>query len=153
MFELSGSVRIQKSIKPTDSATVSAVQLKPTQRTIETQTEVLTPKSPVKETRTIETQTEDEKVSRKTQTETAAGKKRQLSQQAETGSRSKKPFEDLTEAEFLAEDDGDSAQEDAGEDMEHLFRRFLPVTAADPPKPVKPSKPAGKQAGKEKAKK
>jgi len=37
--------------------------------------------------------------------------------------------------------------------MEHLFRRFLPVTAADPPKLVEPSKPAGNQAGKGKAKK
>jgi len=142
------AVNKQKSIKPTDSASVSAVQSKPIQRTIKTQTEVLTPKSPVKETKT-----EDEEVSRETQTETAAGKKRQVSQQAATGSRSKKRFEDLTEAEFFAGDDGDSAQEDAGEDMEHLFRQFLPVTAADLPKPVEPSKIAGKQAGKGKAKK
>jgi len=88
-----------------------------------------------------------------TQTKTAAGKNRQLNQQAESGSRSKKRFEDLTEAEFLAGDDGDSAQEDAGEDMEHLFRRFLPVIAADPSKLVETSKPDGKQAGKGKAKK
>jgi len=114
---------------------------------------VLTPKSPGKETRMIETQTEDEEVSRETQTETAAGKKRQLSQQAESGSKAKKLFEDLTEAEFLAGDDGDSAQENASEDLEDLFRRFLPVIAADPPKPVEPAKPAGKQAGKGKAKK
>jgi len=115
------AVKRQKSIKPMDSATVSAVQSKPTQRTIERQTKVLTPKSPGKKTRTIKTQTEDEEVSRETQTETTAGKKRQLSQQAATGSKSKKRFDDLTEAEFLARDDGDSAQEDASEDLEHLF--------------------------------
>jgi len=125
-------------------------------RTIETQTEdpvQILPKASTVQSRTIETQTEDEEVSWERQTEPAAGKKRQLSQQAATGSKSKKRFEDLTEAEFLAGDDGDSAQEDAGEDMEHLCRWFLPITAADPPKPVEPSKPAGKQAGKGKAKK
>jgi len=70
-------------------------------RSIETQTDVPTPK-----TRTIETQT-DEQLSQETQTEPATtSKKRQHSEQPETSNQSKKAFEDLSMDEFLAGEDG-----------------------------------------------
>jgi len=134
------------AVKQTISAsvTVSAVHSK-LSRTIETQTEdpaQISPKAQAVQSRTIETQTEDKEVSRETQTEPVAGKKRQLSQQAATGSKSKKRFEDLTEAEFLAGDDGaisDSPPQNAIDDeaIREMIKSFHQNNLPDVPEPVK----------------
>jgi len=93
---------VKKLKVSTVKAPLAGVLLKPTNRSIATQTDVPTPK-----TRTIETQT-DEQLSQETQTESATtSKKRQHSEQLQTSNRSKKAFEDLSMEEFLAGEDGD----------------------------------------------
>jgi len=78
----------------------------------------------------------------------AAGKKRQLSEQPETGSKCKKAFTDLTMEEFLAGEDGEDEENGEVEDLpttpssytlpsDDILRAFIRSVQLETPPAVK----------------
>jgi len=137
---------------PTVKAPLKTVLLsRPTMRSIETQTDIPIPLTdiPIPLTRTIETQTE-ECSNQQTQTEaTGLSKKRQLSDKPETN-KLKKKFVDLTEAEFLAGEDGEDDEDGEGETnlstgsynyLDHFVRTCEAAAPPDPPVVQPPVRP------------
>jgi len=146
---------VKKMKVTTVKAPLAVVLLNPTNRSIETQTDV-----PIPKTRTIETQT-DERLSQETQTEPATtSKKRQHSKQPETSNRSKKAFEDLSMEEFLAGEGGDDDESCEVNNIytvptgyqapsDEMLRQFIKsIHPVYPPPAVQPQVQPTKQTGK-----